>query len=796
MNQLRIIFRTLWKHKLFTIINILSLTFCLLSVIVMLLLVSKLVTFDGFHKQGDRLYGLQEGDDKNPLAPGTVFPIAERLHADFPEVDRYTRTLTWDNYLLGYREGDWSVNPDFVDPDFLHMFTFPLRYGDAAKALTDVNSIVLSDELALRVFGDINPVGKEIKWNDSLRLTVTGVLEPVPGASSLNFAALMPMQWLYRHTPYFRQMADGWETRFVTSYILLKPDADRAAFEKKLSAAAPRYYPQKDRGPQLGLILFKDITPRYEPMLPYYVGGLRLIVLFLVLIAGVNLINLTSASALYRIREIGVRSVLGSLKRQVLGLFLSETAVVVGFSLIVSLSLIPPLIRYFNAEVLTEFSVDFRWHLDYPVVIQVALIFILLAFAAAWIPARRLLCTPVALSLKGQTAMLPKRNVLQHSLIVIQFSLAVVFVFLTVVVQQQMYYMKRADLGFDKEQVMVIDSYLGFKDREKAYQTLDHAIRGLEQFPEVERYSVGQNVPGQYRNWFNTLQFADREVYCRVSYNVDSTYFPTYGIRFIAGTNFHDEKARAKRNAIILNRTAAEAFGWTPKEAIGQYIHPRDEASELHTVIGVTEDFNYRALNSGIEPLAHFGNDNGVPSMLEGGQFISLRIDPAKAKPVIAYLREAFAKIPATGTFSYSYSNEVFDRQYEREDMVMTLIATAGAIAIFIACAGTFGLAAQLARLRTKEIGIRKVLGASVIQLVRLLSMRFVILVGVSLLVALPIGYLGASLWLEAFPYRIEISWWMFALTACMVLSIALTTVSLRAIMAAIANPVGSLRDE
>lgn len=796
MNQLKIIFRTLWKHRLFTSINILSLTFCLTSVIAMLLLVSKLVTFDGFHEQGDRLYGLQEGDDKNPLAPGTVFPIAERLHTDFPEVERYTRMLTWDNYLLGYGEGDWSVNPDFVDPDFLHMFTFPLLYGDTATALTDINSIVLSNELALRVFGDINPVGKEIRWNDSLRLTVTGVLEPLPGASSLNFTALMPMQWLYRHTPSFRQMADEGDARFVTSYVLLKADADRTAFEGKLMAAAPRYYPQKDRHPKLGLILFKDITPRYEPMLPYYVGGLRLIVLFLVLIAGVNLINLTSASALYRIREIGVRSVLGSLKRQVLGLFLSETAFVVGFSLIVGLTLIPSLIRYFNAEVLTEFSVDFQWQLDYPVVIQVALIFILLAFAAAWIPTRRLLHTPVALSLKGQTAMLPKRNALQQSLIVLQFSLAVVFVFLTVVVQQQMYHMKRADLGFDKEQVMIIDSYLGFKDREKAYQTLDHAIRGLDQFPEVERYSVGQNVPGQYRNWFNTLQFDDKEVYCRVSYDVDSAYFPTYGIRLLAGTNFYDEQAVVKRDAVILNRTAAEAFGWTPEMAIGQSIHTQGETSEASTVIGVTEDFNYRSLNNSIEPLVHFANANGAPTMLNGGQFISIRINPAKAKPVIAYLRETFAEIPATGTFSYSYSNEVFDRQYEREDMVMTLIATAGAIAIFIACAGTFGLAAQLARLRTKEIGIRKVLGASVIQLIRLLSTRFVLLVGVSLLVALPIGYWGASLWLEAFPYRIEIGWWMFALTGCMVLAIALLTVSLRAIKAAMANPVDSLRDE
>ena len=762
----------------------------------MLLLVSKLVTFDGFHKQGDRLYGLMEGDSKNTLSPGTVFPIAERLYSDFPEVEMYTRTLSWDTYLLGYGQGAWSVTPDFVDPDFLGMFTFPLLYGNSATALTDINSIVLSSETALRIFGDINPVGQEVIWSDSLRLTVTGVLEKLPGATSLQFSALMPMQWLDSHAPYFRQMSDRWDSRFVTSYVLLKEGADRATFEQKLMAATSRYYPKVELGPQLGLILFKDITPRYEPQLPYYVGGLRLIVLFLVLIAGVNLVNLTSASALYRIREIGVRSVLGSLKRQVLGLFLLETGVVVAVALSISLALVPPLIRYVNTEVLTEVSVDFHWQLDYPVVIQICLIFLLLALVAAWIPARRLLRTPVALSLKGQASTLPKRNMLQHGLIVLQFSLAVAFVFLTVVIQQQMHYIKRADLGFEKDQVMVIDSYLGFKDREKAYQALDHAIGELTQFPDVQHYTTSQNIPGQYRNWFNTFQSTDKEVYCRVSYGLDSAYFPTYGIRFLAGTNFHDERSVAKRGSVILNRTAAEAFGWTADEAIGQYIHTQGEKSNDYAVIGVTEDFNYRALNSGIEPLAHFGNDDGKISMLHGSQFISIRIDPAKARPVVEYLREAFAKLPATGTFSYSYSNEVFDKQYEREDMVMTLIAAAGAIAIFVACAGTFGLAAQLARIRTKEIGIRKVLGASMAHLVRLLSFRFVVLVALSLLVALPLGYLGASLWLEEFPYRIQMGWWMFALTAFMVLAIAAITVSFQAIKAAVANPVESLRDE
>lgn len=796
MSQFKIVFRTLWKQRLFTAINVLSLTLCLTGVIVMLLLVSKLVTFDGFHEQGDRLYGLQEGDNKNPLSPGTVFPIAERLHAEVPEVEKYTRSLTWDTFLLGYGQGDWSITPDFVDADFLAMFTFPLRYGDASTALNDVNSIVLSQETALRIFGDNNPVGREVSWNDSLRLTVTGVLAPLPGASSLQFSALMPAQWLYHNVPYFQEMANDWDSRFVTSYVLLKEGAQRKTLEKKLVEAAARHYPRKELEPQLGLILFKDITPRYEPQLPYYVGGLRLIVIFLVVIAGVNLLNLTSASALYRIREIGIRNVLGSLKRQVLGLFLLETGIVIALALCISLALVPPLIRYFNTAVLTEFSVDFRWRLDYPVVVQVAVIFILLAFMASWIPAKRLLRTPLALSLKGQAVALPKRNVLQQGLIVLQFSLAVVFVFLTIVIQQQMRHMKRANLGFDNDQVMVIDSYLGFKDREKAYQTLDHVIQELKRFPEVQHYTTSQNIPGQYRNWFNTLLSAEKEAYCRVSYDLDSAYFPTYGIRFLAGTNFYDERAVAKRDAVILNWAAAEAFGWTPEQAIGQQIYQQKDASERYTVIGVTEDFNYRALQHGIEPLAHFSNDGGAVSMWHGSQFISIRIDPDKAKPVVDYLRKAFAKLPATGTFSYSYSNEVFDKQYEREDMVMTLIATAGAVAIFVACAGIFGLAAQLARMRTKEIGIRKVLGAPVSHLVGLLSLRFVVLVGVSLLVALPLGYLGASLWLEDFPYRVQIGSSIFVVTAFTVLAIAMITVSFQAIKAAVAKPVESLRDE
>ncbi|WP_028297229.1 ABC transporter permease [Olivibacter sitiensis] len=800
-NYFKIAIRNLWKHRLFTAINVLSLVLCLTSVIGILLLVNKLVTFDDFHEKGDRLYALEEGNKDNALSPGTVFPIAKLLQTDFPEVEKSTRTLTWDTYILKYGGGDWSITPDFVDPDFLEMFTFPLLYGNEQTALNDVNSIVLSDELAQRIFGKLNPVGREIQWNDSLRLTVTGVLKKLPGASSLQFSALMPVQWLYMQTPYFRQMADGWENRFVTSYVLLKEGVNREAFERKLNQAAGHYFPRKDLEPQLGILLYRDITPRYEPQINYYIGGLRLIVIFLVLIASVNLINLSSAAAFYRIREVGVRNVLGSFKRQIMALFLTETFLLVSMALAISLSLIAPLIRYFNRELLTEFSVDFIWHMDYPVVLQVCLLFILLAFISAWIPAKRLLRTPVALALKGKASNLPKRNPLQQGLIVLQFALAVVFVFLTVTVQQQMRYMKNANLGFDKDQVMVVDTYLGFKDREKAYQSLDQAIRQLADFQNIQHYTTSQNIPGQYRNWFNTYtarkdQADASEVYCRVSYDLDSAYFPTYGIDFLAGTNFHDPKALAKTNAVILNRRAALAFGWQPEEAIGESIYGKGETGEAYTVIGVTADFNYRALNSGIEPLAHFGNNTGAVSMQSGHQFLSIRIDPTKAQPVVQYLRNAFAQIPATGTFAYSYSNEVFDKQYEREDVVMTLIATAGAIAIFVACAGTFGLTAQLARLRTKEIGVRKVLGASVRQLVALLSLRFLILVGIAVVLALPLGYWGASLWLEEFPYRIAISWWMFALTAAAVLAIAFATVSFQAIKAALANPVESLRDE
>jgi len=797
LRPLKMLIRSLWKHRLFTAINILSLTLCLTSVIVVLLLVSKLVTFDGFHQKGDRLFGLEQGDNKNPLSPGTVYPVAERLKADFPEIEGYTRTLTWDTYLLGYGQGTWSVTPDFVDPDFLMMFSFPLRYGNIKTALTDQNSLVLSAELALRIFGNINPIGKEISWNDSLSLKVSGVLEPLPGASSLQFTALMPMQWLYANTPSFRHMTTSWEDRFLTSYVLLKKGTNPSQFGMKLRQAALKYFPGQAKQPQLGLILFKDITPKYEPMLPYYVGGLRLIVCFLILIASVNLINLTSASAIYRIKEMGVRRILGSTKQHIVDLFLSETAVIASIALSISLMLAPPLIRYFNREVLTEFSVDFRWRQDFPVVLQVSLIFILLAFSAAWLPAKKLVKIPTALSLKGQITSLPKRNILQNSLIILQFTLASTFVLLTVVVQRQMHFLKHHHLGFDKSQVLVVDTYLGFKDRQKAYQTLDYALKNLSQFPAIEHVTASRDIPGQYRNWFNTFQSADHEVKCRVSWDLDSAYFPTYGIKLLAGYNFHDEKAAAQRQAIILNQTAAATLGWTPAQAIGQRLRTTDsERPEYYTVIGVSEDFHYRGLNQPIEPLAHFGNGTGEVSLLTGSPYMSIRVKPSKAKPVIQYLRQIISKIPATGNFTYSYSNEVFNKQYEREDMVMTLIAVAGVISIIVACAGTFGLIAQMTRMRTKEVGIRKVLGASSMQLVHLLSSKFMVLVGLSLILALPIGYWGASLWLQEFPYRIHISWWMLAITVIGVALIALSTVCTQAAKAAMANPVESLRNE
>ncbi len=549
-SYLKLAFRNFWRHRLFSAINLVSLVLCLTSVVVILLLVNKLVTFDDFHEKGDRLFSLAEGHNRERPSPGTVFPVADLIREDFPEIESISRILEWETYMLSHGGGDWSISPEFVDPDFLQMFSFPLKYGSIESALKETNNIVLSDAMALRVFGDENPVGREIKWNDSLRLTVSGVLQLIPGASSMRFQALMAMDWLKLNNPYFRTLAEGWDNRLVQTYVLLKKETHREDFEKKLGRAAAAYYPKKEMESELGLILYKDVMPMYEPQIGYYIGGLRIIVVFLVLIAAVNLINLNSAAALYRVREIGVRNVLGSLKSQVMLLFMTETFLLISASLVISLALVSPLVRYFNREVLTEFSVDFIWRMDYPVVLQICLLFILLAFLATWIPARKLLRTPLSLSLKGQAQQASGNNPLQQTLIVLQFVLAIVFVFLTLAVQQQMRYLKQAKLGFEKDEVLVVDTYLGFKDGEAAYRSLNQAIQGLDGFQDVQHYTVSRNIPGRYGNWFNTLRTKDekagsKEVYCRVSYQLDSAYFSTYGIRFLAGSPLHAKDAFA-----------------------------------------------------------------------------------------------------------------------------------------------------------------------------------------------------------------------------------------------------------
>lgn len=792
---LKIAFRNLWKNRMFTLINVTSLSLCLTGVLALLLVVSKLINFDDFHEHGDRLFIVNQGDKSRAPSSGVAFPALDQLKRDFPEVEAGTRSLQWDSYLFSEGHNSWSIVPEFVDADFLKVFTYPLNYGDASVALADKNSIILSEQLALRMFGERNPVGKTLQMGDSSLVTISGVLEKIPGASSFNFEALMPMQWLYESGSGLKE-AGNWENAFTPTYILLREGVSKASFEAKLPSFVQAHFSNLEMQHRMNLSQYRDLIRIYVPQYSQYVIGLQLIVFFLLVIATVNLINLTVATAMGRAREVGVRKVLGSSKAQINRQFLVESSLLIGSSMLIGMSLLQPVIAYFNSQLGAEFTVDFIWRQDHPMVMLVCLIFLLLALLSAWYPSSFLNRLKPSLAIKGNLQASKSGGLIQRSLIVVQFSLAVIFIFSTLVINQQMQYLKGADLGFTKDHVLVVDMSMGYKDSEKAYQSIDAIMQQLKSFPEVQSITASRSIPGNYPNWYNVYEAdapALKEVRLRHVSNTDENYFSTYNIGFLAGEPFYSEKAATHQNAVILNKSAALAYGWKPAEAIGKAIKAQGSDEAPYTIIGVTEDFHYRGLNETIEPLAHF---SGGRLHAAGNQFMSISVSPSEASRVIDYMQKEWAKIPSTGSFSYSYVNESFNKQYERENMLMTLVGVASAVAIIVACAGTFGLVVQMARSRIKEIGVRKVLGASVLHILALVSLRFLLLVLIALMIAIPIAYAGIHIWLQSFAYRIDISAEAFVITAAITLLVTSLTVGIQALKTALANPVDSLRDE
>lgn len=804
-NYFKVAFRNLWRNKSFSFINIIGLAIGIATCLIITLFVNNELSYDRYNEKADRMYtvffqGNVQGEKMNEAS--VMPPVAQTLKKDFPEVEAATRLRNYGTPKLTY--GSKSFKEDafaFVDSNFFQVFTLPLIEGNAKSALLEPNSVIITSALAKKYFGDEDPMGKVISFRDgkNTAFKVTGVIEKVPVNANFHFELFASMAGL----PESREAT--WMSSNFFTYVVLTKGYDYKKLEAKLPQVVEKYMgPQMLQAMGMSLADFRkngnEISLHLEPITeihldPGYPNALSIsgdiknvyifaaIAIFMLLIACINFMNLSTAGAFRRSREVGIRKVMGSLKLELVKQFLFESIIISAIALVLSLLMIYLALPLFNQLTDQNLSLDFFEH---PLLIP-ALIFIVVftGILAGSYPAFYLSSfNPVAV-LKGKFSTGRKNSRFRSGLVVFQFFISILLMVGTTVVFKQLSFMRQTDIGYNKEAVMIIsDTWMLGNNQQAFYDQLHNDPR----VASVSRSGYLPAGPSNNNNFFVSPDGNPGQLVKTLRYDVDENYVSTLGIRMLAGRNFSKDYA-TDSSAVILNETAARVLGWRDK-AIGHYISQTDNRGTKtnYKVIGIVKDFNFRSLHESISPLVMTYSPD--PSVLIA------KLKGKDASALIATLSKTWASFGAEDAMPWSFLDDRFNNTYKAEQKTGTILGLFAGLTIFVACLGLFGLAMFTAQQRTKEIGIRKVLGASVSQVTNMLSTEFLKLVIIACALSFPLSYWMMSWWLQDFAYRTDISWWVFVLAAVTSLLVSLLTVIFQAIKAAVANPVKSLRTE
>jgi len=802
-NYLTIAFRNLRRHKAFTALNVAGLAIGTATCLIIMLFVQHELDYDRFHEKADQIVRVVFRGSINGglMKEASVMPpTAQTLKADYPEVLEATRFRTGGVPLFRYGDKNIQVNFTYADSNFFRVFTLPFLQGDPKTALSQPNTAVITQETARKFFGSENPIGKEFTiraWKTSFK--ITGVIKEIPIQSHFHFDLFASMATM----PDAR--SPSWMVSEFYTYLVLPQGYDYKQLEAKLPQVVQKYMgPQlqqamgmsltqfRQKGNEVGLYLqpLTDIHLRSDLKLELEPGGdmrnlyvFGAIAGFMLLIACINFMNLSTAGASRRAREVGIRKVLGSLKGELVRQFMLESALLTAFSLVLGLGLVSLTLPFFNQLAGKELNLGLTTHIW--LVPGLLLLGLLVSVLAGGYPAFFLSSFHPVSVLKGNFAMGTRKTIgLRNGLVVFQFFISISLMVATGVVYRQLQYIQHKKLGYDKEQVLVIES--GRLGKNEAV-----FCRQLLQDPRVSNASVSGYVPAGHSHNNNYTVYAEDQSFQLVKtlrYGVDHRYIPTMGMQLVAGRNFSEEMA-TDSSGVILNETAAQAFGWG-NDALGHTLTHSDNQGHktIYRVIGVVKDFHFRSLHERISPLLMMLGENSGSLLV--------KTNTRDFNRLLASIKKKWRTFTDEEPFAYAFLNERFEATYRSEQKIGQILAVFAGLTIFVACLGLFGLATFTAEQRRKEIGIRKVVGASVTDIVALLSRDFLKWVLVANLLAWPLVYFVMSRWLENFAYRIELGPWLFILAGAAALLIALVTVSLQSIRAALANPVKSLRTE
>jgi len=799
-NYLKIAWRNLMKNKVFSFINIFGLTIGLASFLLISLYIFDELTFDRFHKNADNIYRVMEKnttpEGKVTKSAGAGYQLSDKTKTDFPEIKDATRLITLGRINVSTTENTnvFYENFTIANQGFLTTFSFKLLQGNRKSALAAPHSVIVTEETAQKLFGTTNVLGKAIKVDrDSMPFKVTAVLQTLPVNSHLSFNLLFSESSI-ASDDFKKFAASDWTSGAFATYLLLNDKANAQKTEAKINhLVAANVKDVKDKSSYL-LQPLKDIhfysndiegdSGKKGNIMYMYVFSF--IALFVLLIACINYMNLTTARFTNRAKEIGMRKISGASRKNLIGQFLTEAFLLTIIATVFALILVKLLLPAFNA--FTQKHLTLGLQTDYRIYAGLALIIVLVGLLSGIYPALFQSASKPLLLLKNKINIGKGNLSLRRSLVVFQFTLSIIMIIATMIVYMQMKYVNTKNMGFNKEQLLVIDINSG-KVRHSA-ETIKNEFAKLAQ---VKNVSVSSRVPGEWKDLpkikvkNENIQTPEGEDMYFLG--VDDQFLNTYQITLSEGRNF-ETGSLADSSSVIINQTAAKELGI--KKPSQQLIDIPGEQPFMVRVIGIVQDFNFQSLRDPIAPMILGYQKNPIQSI----DYFTVKVNTNEVSNTIAKMDAILHKTDQNHLFEYHFLDKQWDLFYREDQIRETIFLIVAVLTILIACLGLFGLATYTAEQRIKEIGIRKVLGASVRSIVTLLSRDFLLLVGIAALIAAPVAWFGMNRWLEDFAYRINISWWVFFIAAIIAVMIALATISFQAIKAAIANPVESLRSE
>lgn len=803
-NILKVAYRNLIRNKLYSLINVLGLAIGIASCQLALTYIFFESSYDNFHENADNIYRLigEKVEDGEPDPYAKIpFPFKQAILDDMPEVDKVTRLYN-NKHVSGkalVKRGEISHFEDrvfYVDQNFFEVFNFEMIRGNGTSALEGSNGIILTESSALKYFGSENPIGQHLEYNGEGNMTVTGVLRDIPENSHIQFDFLVPLhrlrdQWVRMYNYDFEH---DWKWSGGATYILLHENASIESVSEKLPRLVQDHYKDDDYDGYglvaqhfpsiyLGSNIRGEIGPTNNTTQLSVFGVVAALIL---LIAMVNFMNLSTARSIKRAREVGIRKVMGAHRSYLLSQFMGEAIVLAFIALMHAFLLLNLTLPIFNAFTDKSFSF-FELITDSTLLFGSLMVTILTGFLSGIYPAIFLSnFSPIKTlrsNFKGAGSI-----TLRKALVIVQFSITLIFILCIVVVHNQLDYIKNKDLGFNKEQILLLPRQ---DDIQGNFNTFYSRITAHSNVTECY---LG-NIIGE-RVWSNTLTpegFAPDEgvstnlLYCGL-HLVDM-----FGLELVEGRGFDaalDTDSISDRSAFLINEAARKQFKWNDG-AVGKeikWVGGSDNRTEIKgRVVGVLEDFNYMSLYNKIEPL--------VIRLSSWGK-VAVKIKPSAVPETLAHIKEVWESSAPGWNFEYTFLDADLDAQYKKEERLSSLIWYFAILAIFISCLGVFGLVAYMAEQRKREIAIRKTLGATIQQLITLLSSDYIKLIFVAAVIGSPIGYFLMNSWLNDFAYRVTIHPGIFAASICISLIIAVLTVSFQSFKAASENPVNSLRNE